>query len=221
MPSAFPFTYTFLAEAVEKLKSTVLKSEYERLAFLRQTIIDAYSDWAEKELKNVPDFLRRFTNKIYFEYTEKKWYEDDTVMSKYIFLDEGQRLPLVPGYEHSGAGKIVVVKNVCLDYMRLDKKLGKIYATRNTTARQKCNRYVTGGGLNYQQILTDENGNEYERPKYKLIGLDPEYQDFLESQIPAYEQSIRDSVNQLITGEKPQITEKKESSEPVQLEFVF
>lgn len=215
MPSAFPFTKSFLTEAVEKLKKTELKDKFDELEALRQAIIKKYTDWAEKKLKGCPDFVRRFAKTITFPYVDYNDYGQMVKGYQSIRLD-GARVPVVPGYLYNGdaLGSGCGAEQMFRKYYELKKKLSVIKAC-------ECDRkqkYFYGEGLGAIE-LKPANGAKG-RTVYELTGL-TEYREFFQKLIPGYEQSVRDSVHELITGKRPEIAKKETPTEPVQLEFQF
>lgn len=216
MTSAFPFTRSFLENAVQTLKNTVLKADMNRLEDLRKTIIAKYEAWAEEKLKGCPQFVRRFDSSIYFQYYEKD--SQGYPQERTLEIECDDKVPIVKDNE-TQYGRSLCPKELsedCMEYLRLKTKLDQIRVSGGYSEERRIRSY-NGQGLAYETVSGDD-GVEFERPRYRLYGL-PAYRDQLSALVPKYEQSVRDSVHELITGKKPEV--RKEPSEPVQLEFQF
>lgn len=192
MNSPFPFTRTFLEKAVDHLRQTVLREDYEKLEELRAGIEKRYLEWAEKELRNCPMFMRRYTDRIAYLHSEPNGY-GGTIQEKTVISCPGG-VPLVPGHCERDLAMIPLrslpgISDECAAWLRLKTKLKAVaVASESTYGRRNFYR----DGLRYEKVSDG----------WALIGL-PKYADDLDPLVKQYAEDVERDIEDLINCEPP------------------
>lgn len=213
MNSPFPFTNTFLEKAVDHIRSTVLKDDFEELERLRSQIEAGYTAWAEGKLKGCPMFMRRYADGLNFKTLEydQDYYNQKREVNHLIPCPGG--VPMVPGVTENGhvakiPGILTDVADLCAKWLVLKTRLD---AVRVASTRPYDRGYYKDG-LRYE--------NRGDGKGYVLVGL-PKYADILEPLVQQYGEDVSKDIEELIDGELPDIVlQTEETPEPVPTEEV-